>query len=147
TSDATITWLVPPPMTHSRRRQHHSLDHLVGERTQLWRHLYAERFGRLHIEHGLVFHRPLHGKVGRLLAPQDAVDIAGCEAKLFELIGGVRDQSAGRDEYAGGIDRRQTVARRETDDQLAVEARKTTRRDGQAGISIAGNCRDATLDL
>jgi hypothetical protein len=53
-----------------------SLDHLVGEREQLIGNGQAERLGGLEVDRQFVFGRRLHRKVGRLLALEDAIDVA-----------------------------------------------------------------------
>ena len=67
-----------------------------------WRHVEAKRLGSLEVEHQLVFGRCLHRKVGRLLALEDAVDVAGRAPVLVDDIGPVGDQAAGGDEEAEG---------------------------------------------
>ena len=72
-------------------------DHLVGAGEQRWRHREAERLGSLEIDHQLVLGRRLHRQVGRLLALEDAIDIAGGAPVLVEQIGPVGDQAAAGD--------------------------------------------------
>src|SRR6516164_3560157 len=90
----------------------HSLDHLVGDRKQRWRDFEAERLSGLEVDHCLVFGRRLHRKISGLLTFENAIDVAGREVELLDLIGAVADQSAAVDERAEGVDRRQTVPRR-----------------------------------
>src|SRR5262249_56176851 len=47
-------------------------------------------------DHEFVLGRRLHRKVGRLRAFEDAVDVAGCLAKLVDEIGPIRHQPARR---------------------------------------------------
>ena len=71
---------------------------LVGEREQRRRHGNAERLGSLEIDDQLVLGRLLYRKIGGLLAPEDAIDIAGGSAMLIEEIGAVGDETAGGSE-------------------------------------------------
>ena len=57
-------------------------DHLVGAGEQRRRHFQAKRLGGLEIDGQFVFGGHLHRQVGRLLAPENAVDVTGGEAVL-----------------------------------------------------------------
>ena len=52
-------------------------DHLIGAGEQHWRHFKAECLRRLEIDRQVVLGGRLHRQVGRLLALEDAVDVAG----------------------------------------------------------------------
>ena len=70
----------------------------------------------------LVLGRRLHRQVGRLLALEDAVDVAGGAPVLVDEIGPIGDQAAGGDEGAFVVDRGQLVPGRQRDDQIAMNA-------------------------
>src|SRR5262249_14898532 len=66
-------------------------------------------FGSLEIDDQFVLGRRLHWKIGRLLALEDAVHVAGRTPVLIDDIRPIGDQTAGTGEVAERIDRRQLV--------------------------------------
>src|SRR5262249_42925408 len=81
------------------------LDHLVGAGEQHRWNFQAEGLRGLEINHELVLGRRLHRQVGRFLALEDAIDVAGRATELCDGIIPVRDQAARGDEVAPVIDR------------------------------------------
>jgi hypothetical protein len=79
-----------------------SFDHLVGARQHGGRNFEAERLRCLEIDHQLILGRRLHRKVGRLLALEDAIDVAGRLTVLVDVIRPIGGQAAGG-EAAGQV--------------------------------------------
>jgi hypothetical protein len=61
-------------------------DHFVGTREQGLRDIKSECLGGLEINYEFVLGRRLHRQIGRLLALEDAVDIAGGASELIDPI-------------------------------------------------------------
>src|SRR5215510_3555876 len=66
---------------------HILFDHLVSAREQCRRQVEAECLCSFQINNQLVFGRRLHREIGRLLAVEDAIDIAGRTSLLVDEIG------------------------------------------------------------
>jgi len=66
----------------------------------------------------------LNRQIGRLLAFENAVDVAGRAPLLVNFIRSVGDQAAIGDKKAHGVDRWQLVLGRERDDQLPTTKRR-----------------------
>src|SRR5216684_388650 len=133
------------PSTRATRRwtrnmRAHSLDHLVGALLEKQRYVEAKRFGGLEIDHQFVFGWRLHRKVGRLLAPEDAIDIGRRNPKLIALDTSVRHQAAEFSEEAPRIDSRQIVASSQRDNLCAMDIQETIRHHDQATIQPASLC-------
>ena len=83
--------------THGPQQTASSFDHLVGARDKRHRRGEAEHFGGLEVDDKLEFGRLLHRKVGRMLALEDTIDVAG---RLPKLVGDV--DSIGREPAVDG---------------------------------------------
>ena len=95
-------------------------DYLVGLRKQRRWHGYTQCLSCLKIDHQLVLGRRLHRKVTRLLALEDAIDIASSLPVWIDRIWSIRDQAAIGDESAERIDCRQSMPGCERNDQITV---------------------------
>jgi len=95
-------------------------DHLVGDGKQSRRYREVERFGSFAIDDQLIFGRCLDRQVGRFVPPEDAIDIRGPAPVLIDCIDSIGDQSASVSKGNSGVDRRQTIAGRQSGDEVAI---------------------------
>src|SRR6516164_7956703 len=124
-----------------------SFDHLVGEREQPIGDFETERLSGLDIDYQLVLGRHLHRQVGRFLAPEDTIDVAGSATQLIDSAGAVADQAAIFDEESERIDGRQPVARRKPDNQFAMNEGQAARQNNKSAVRGAAEIGNCTLDL
>src|SRR5215831_5120363 len=85
-------------------------DHLVGAGEYCRWNCETQRFSGLEIDHQFVLGRRLDGHVSRLLALEDAIDVAGRSPILVDIISSIRNQAAFGDAVAAKVDRRKFVS-------------------------------------
>src|SRR5262249_8132662 len=86
-------------------------------------------------------------QVGRLLALEDAINVAGRLPILVQEIGPVRNKAAAGDVEALRIDSRQSMPGRQRDNQIAVSGCQSASRYDQTVIWGTREGRDSALDL
>src|SRR5262249_25451717 len=79
--------------------------------------------GRLEVDGQLILGRCLHRKVGRFLALEDAIDVAGGATVLVYFVRSVGDKATIGHEKADGVDGGQAVPSRRRGEQTPEEAR------------------------
>ena len=84
-----------------------------------------------------ILRRRLHRQVGRLLALEDAIDIAGRAPMQVDRIGPVGDKTSICDETALKVDRWQLVPVCERNDQIAISQREGARREDHTAVRRA----------
>ena len=89
----------------------------------------------------------MHWQVGRLLALENAIDIAGSTPELIDYISPIGDQAAAGDKEAFEVDRGQFVPGRKPDDQIAMNLRQRAPCHDYAAIRGVRECSDGALDL
>ena len=88
-----------------------SFDHLVGAGENRGGNVQTKVLGGFQIDHKLVLGRRLHGKLGGLLALEDAIDVASRALVLVDLIRPLGGEATVRRVVAERIDVRQAEPR------------------------------------
>src|SRR5262249_61776327 len=109
--------------------------------------LYPDCLGGLEVDDQFVFRRCLHRQVGRLLALEDAIDVAGRASVWLDRIGPVRDQTAGGGEVPLRIHCRQLVPGCQRDDKRPVQDRDAIERHDQAAVRTARKFTEGALEV
>ena len=121
-------------------------DHFVGAREQRDRHVQSERLGGLEVDEQLELVGELHREIGRRFAFQHAVDIpcrAPVEVKIVHAVG---RKPASRDVETKRENARQSMARCQRDDEVAVGRHERARQQYQAAVWLCYECLDGALD-
>src|SRR5262249_38552329 len=106
----------------------------------------SERLCGLEVDHQLIFRWRLHRQIGRRLALEDAIDIAGRTPALVDEIRSIGNQAARVGEATFVVDCGQLVPGCERDDQVAMKRRRRAPGHDQAVVRTPGELCDAMLD-
>src|SRR6516162_9705023 len=125
-----------PLMVGSNRSpgRHQLFNNLISAGQERRRHSEAKCLGRFEVDHQLVFGRALHWKVGGLFALEDTIDVASRLPAWIDRVRSVGDEATVTDEETNRIDRRQSVSRRQRDDQIAIIDRQWASSNDQTAI-------------
>src|SRR5215471_6838343 len=120
-----------------------SLDHLVGEREQLCRHVEAERLGGHDTEHQLVLGWQLDRQVAWLRAPENGCRVMRAGAAIrIGVACAVAHQTASQDKLANAADRRHAMTRGERRQLPAPVVEQNTATDKQrTGARLNDGCK------
>src|SRR3974377_189066 len=122
---------------HITSRLRQLFNNLVSAGKERRRHNEADCLSRLEVDHQLEFGRALHWKVGGLFALKDAIDVASSLPVLISRVTSVRDEATCSDEEKVRADCRQSVSRRQRDDQIAIVDRQWGSGSDQTAIRSA----------
>src|SRR5215468_1691282 len=97
-----------------------SLNHLIGDLLDTQRHIEAECFCSVEVDHKLVLGRVLDGEIGWFCTSQDFVHINGRAVKLVDVARRIRQESPSIYILPIWVHSRQSAGCRECDDLLSV---------------------------
>src|SRR5262249_23954404 len=122
-------------------------DDLVGAQQNRWGYGKTERLGGLEVDDHLKFCRQLNGKVRRLRAAQNAIDISGGPTNNVYLVGSIGEQTAGSAKATHRRARRYVFWGRRRYDRRAMRDRDCIRRDDKAAARLARKADDGRFDF
>src|SRR5262249_34427048 len=110
----------------------------------------AECLRGLEIDDQLVLGGRLHRQVGRLLALEDAIDVAGCGAQRTNGFSPIGDETTSTDVISEGINRWQLVAGGQPGNDTRIVCPKRTRCHHQTAVratrKFTTSCRSITFN-
>ena len=124
-----------------------SLDDLVCEREQGWRHLETEHSSRSDIDGQLEFRWCLCRQIARIGTFQDSINVRCRPVKNICGLWSVGDQSPFAGKLAVGENRRKTMLRCRADDQAAMYDGVGVRRNEQTTARFLGKLRHGLFDF
>src|SRR5262249_15493382 len=87
------------------------------------------------------------GQLSGICTFKSEIDIRCCAAKQIRRIVAERYQASALRKVAIAVNRREAVAGRQLDEELAVSQRHGMRRDNKAAVRLGGECGDGLLDV
>src|SRR3954470_6954202 len=124
-----------------------SLDHLIGAREQLWRHVDAEGSRGRQVDDELEFARLDHRQVGRLLAFEDTTGIDTGLPVGLRQVRTIGHQTTGFRIVPRVVDAWQTMARGEGSDLDAPAEEKGVGSDDKRVNPLSGERRESRVYL
>src|SRR6516165_8835895 len=144
-ADITAEAIEGPLRAMNRHRQ--LFNYLISAGKERRRHSEAKCLGGLEVDHQLVFGCALHWKVSGLFALKDAIHVASSLPAWIDRVRSVRDEATVSDEETNRIDRRQSVSRRQRDDQIAIIDRQWPSGNDQTAIRSARKFGNSLLNV
>src|SRR6516162_1288989 len=133
-----------PTQSHNPRSL---FDHLVGAKQDRWGYGKTKRLGGLEVYGHLKFCRELNGKLRRLRASQDAIDISGGTTKGVYPVDSVGEQTAVSDKLRKCIDRRYVVSGGRGYERRAMRDREQIANDDKAASRLAPKAEDGRFEF
>jgi len=119
----------------------------VGEQQERFRDRQAKPSGGLQVHHQTEFCRQLNGKVARICATQNAINVGRGFTHRLQLINSVRNQPAARHIKAEWVHRRQLELFRNANERVSFRRRERARCYDQSAIPILGKVREYPLEI